>query len=74
MFPDKCLGFRLELVNVKPSWKSCSGKTNIHIIFFGDTVSQGTFEHIYGVGPIKKFRGGKELLEIIKLKVLNLLW
>ena len=39
----------------KASGKSCSGKTNIWTIFFGDTVSQGTFKHIYNVGPIKKF-------------------
>ena len=37
---------------------NCSGKTNICTIF-GGTVSQGTFEHIYNVGPVKKFsRGG----------------
>ena len=26
-------------------WKSCNGKTNVFMIFVGDTVSQRTFEH-----------------------------
>ena len=42
-------------VHCKSSGKSCSGKTNIGTIFFGDTVSQGTFKYIYDVGPIAKF-------------------
>ena len=53
----KMYGYEARIIKVhrKPSWKSCSGKTNIHIIFFGDTVSQGTFENISNVCPINKF-------------------
>ena len=39
-------------VHCKSSGKNCSGKTNICTIFFGDTVSQGTFKlhtHIYTI-------------------------
>ena len=61
-------------MHCKPSRKSCRGKTNIRIIFVGDTVSQGTYEHIYDVCPIKTFSGKEELLETIKLEVLNLLF
>ena len=39
----------------KLPWKSCSGNTNMCIIFFGDTVSQGTFVHIYDVCPQDNF-------------------
>ena len=42
-------------MHYKPSRKSCSGKTNILIIFFEDTIAQETFEHIYDACPIKKF-------------------
>ena len=42
-------------MHCKSSRKSCSGKTNIRTIFFGETVSQGTSEHTYNVGPFKKF-------------------
>ena len=35
---------------------------SIRIIFFGDTVFQGKFEHIYYVGPIKKFGGGGSVI------------
>ena len=35
--------------------KSCSGKTSIRKMFFGDTVSQGRFENIYDIGSMKKF-------------------
>ena len=69
----KGYGARIIKVHRKPSTKSYSGKANIRIIFFEDSVLQETFEHIYDVCPIKKFSGGEELLEIIRLKVLNLL-
>ena len=46
----------------KPSWKSCGGKTNVRIIFVGDTISPGAFEHIYDVCPIKKFNGGRRVI------------
>ena len=49
-------------MHCKPSRKSCSCKTKIRIIFFGDTVSQGTFEHLYDVCPIKKFSGGRKVI------------
>ena len=42
------------MVHCKPS----RAKTNMCIILFGETVSQGTFKHIYDVLPIKKFDGG----------------
>ena len=41
-------------VHCKVSGKSCSGKTKIRTIFFGHTVSQGTFKQIYDVGFIEK--------------------
>ena len=41
-------------VHCKSSGKSCSGKANIRTIFFGDTVSQGTFKLIYDLGSIEK--------------------
>ena len=44
------------------SWKSHSGKTNIYIIFVGDSVSQGTFEYIYNVCPMKIFSGGGSVI------------
>ena len=52
------MGFKTlaEKLHRKPSRKSCSGKTNIRIIFVGDTFPQGTFEYIYC--PIKKFSEG----------------
>ena len=43
------------MVYCKSSWKICSGKTNMLIIFFGDIVSQRTFEHLYDICPMKKF-------------------
>ena len=58
-------------MHCKSSGKSCNGKTNIRTIFFGDTVSQGTFKHIYNVGPVEKFSRWEVLLEIIRLEVLN---
>ena len=42
-------------------------------IFVGDTVSQGTFEHIYDVGPFKNSVDEEELLEIFWEDVLNFL-
>ena len=39
-------------MHCKSSGKSCSGKTNICSIFFGDTLSCGTFKKIYDVGSI----------------------
>ena len=44
---------RVIKVHCKSSGKSCSGKTNIRTIFFGNTVSQGTFKQIYDVGSIE---------------------
>ena len=41
-------------VHCKSSGKSCSDKTKIRTIFFGDTVSQGTCKQIYDVGSIEK--------------------
>ena len=63
----KMYGYWARIIKVyrKPSWKNCSGKTNIRIIFFWDTVYQRTFEHIY----INKFSGREELLEMIRLEV-----
>ena len=49
-------------MHCKPSRKSYNGKTNIRIIFFGDTVYQGTFEHIYDICLIKNFGGGGSLI------------
>ena len=49
-------------MHCKLSRKSCSGKTIIRTIFFGDTVPQSTFEHIYDVGPIKKFSRGESVI------------
>ena len=50
------------LMHCKSSGKRYSGKTNIHTIFFGDTVSQGTFKQIYDVSFIQKFsRWGRVL-------------
>ena len=56
-------GYRARIIKVhhKPSWKSCD-KTKIRVIFIGDTVSQGTFEHKYDVCPIKKFSGGRRVI------------
>ena len=51
----KGYGARIIKVHCKSSRKSCSGKTKIRTIFFGDTVSQGTFEHINDLGLIRKF-------------------
>ena len=53
----KMIGYEARIIKVycKSSRKSCCGKTSIRTIFFGHTVSQGTFEHKYDVGPIKKF-------------------
>ena len=42
--------------------KSCSSKPDICIIFIGDTVFQGTFEHIYDICPIKMFSGGRRVI------------
>ena len=55
-------GARIIKELCKSSRKSCSGKTNICTIFIGDTVSQGTFEHIYDFGPIKKFSSGGRVI------------
>ena len=41
----------------KSSGKSCSGKTNIRTIFFGDKASQVTVKQIYDVGSIEKALG-----------------
>ena len=60
-------------VQCKLSGKSCSGKTNLSIIFFGDTVSRGTFGHIYDVFLSRNSEEEEELLEIIRLEILNLL-
>ena len=57
----KIYGYGAKIIKVlcKSFRKSCSSKTNIGTIFFGDTVSQETFKHKYYVGPMKKFsRGG----------------
>ena len=44
----RCTVSRLErVVVVRPTYA----------LFCGETVSQGTFEHIYDVCPIKKFSG-----------------
>ena len=60
----RAIGYRARIIKVnrKLSWKGCIVKANIRIIFFGDTVSQGTFEHIYDVCPIKKFSGGGRVI------------
>ena len=42
----------VDKVHCKLSEKSCSGKTNIRIIFFEDKVSKGT--KIYDVGSIER--------------------
>ena len=56
----RCIASRLEsVIVVKPTYA---------------LFSLETFEHIWDVGPIKKFSGGEELLEIIRLEVLNLLY
>ena len=56
-------GYGAKIIKVyrKPSSQSCSDNTNIRIIFVGDTVFQGQFDHIYDVCPIKKFSGGGRL-------------
>ena len=60
----RCIVRRLEkVVVVRPTY----------VLFSLETISQGTFEHIYDVCPSKKFSGREELLEIITLEVLNLL-
>ena len=60
-------GNRTGVINVhcKSSGKSCRGKTNIRTIFFGYTVSEGTFKQIYNVGSIENPVDGEVLLEII---------
>ena len=35
-----------------------SGKTNVRIIYIGDTVTYGRLEHIYDVCPVKRFNEG----------------
>ena len=48
-------------VHYKSSGKSCRGKTNIRTIFFGDTVSLGTFKQIYDVFEKKKKKKDTEI-------------
>ena len=49
-------------VHCKSPGKSCSGKTNIRTIFFGNKISQETFKQIYVIGSIEKSKKNKHTL------------